>query len=40
MSKNNPAKVTKGRFDDIYGEVGHPSIKREKLLRALLLQVL
>jgi len=28
------------RFDDIYGETGRPSIAPEKLLRALLLQVL
>ena len=29
-----------GRFDDIYGDTGRPSIAPEKLLRALLLQVL
>src|SRR5712691_9786378 len=29
-----------GRFDDIYGDTGRPSIVPEKLLRALLLQVL
>ncbi len=28
------------RFDDIYGDAGRPSIASEKLLRALLLQVL
>ena len=28
------------RFDDIYGDTGRPSIAPEKLLRALLLQVL
>jgi len=29
-----------GRFDDLYGDTGRPSIAPEKLLRALLLQVL
>src|ERR1700704_1260768 len=29
-----------GRFEEIYGETGRPSIAPEKLLRALLLQVL
>jgi transposase len=29
-----------GRFDEIYGEQGRPSIAPEKLLRALLLQML
>ena len=29
-----------GRFDDIYGDLGRPSIAPEKLLRAMLLQVL
>jgi hypothetical protein len=33
--RNNPAKVTSARS---YGEVGHPSITPEKLLRAVLLQ--
>src|SRR5678816_3769642 len=33
-------KRLSSRFDDIYGDTGRPSIAPEKLLRALLLQVL
>jgi transposase len=33
-------RVMSGRFDEIYGEDGRPSIAPERLLRALLLQML